>query len=195
MPKMPSKKIAITGTIGSGKSTVSKMISEKYPFLSSDSIVSDLYLDEEFRLKVNRLLYNINSSDMDKKTLANDIFNKDDLKDKLENLIHPLVKDEIIDFMSKNEGLVFVEVPLLFEASFDDIFDVIITVVSDEDNIIERLVKYRDFSEEEALSRIKHQYSIELKVSKSDYVIYNNSSLDDLRIDVNKVLKMIESSD
>lgn len=195
MPKMPSKKIAITGTIGSGKSTVSKMISEKYPFLSSDSIVSDLYLDEEFRLKVNRLLYNINSSDMDKKTLANDIFNKDDLKDKLENLIHPLVKDEIIDFMSKNEGLVFVEVPLLFEASFDDIFDVIITVVSDEDNIIERLVKYRDFSEEEALSRIKHQFSIELKVSKSDYVIYNNSSLDDLRIDVNKVLEMIESSD
>ncbi len=195
MSKMSNKKIAITGTIGSGKSTVSKIISEKYPFISSDTIVSDLYLAEDFRLKVNEILYNKISSEIDKKSLANDIFNNNDLKIKLENLIHPLVKKEIIDFMIKNEGLIFVEVPLLFEAGFEDIFDNVITVVSDEKNIIERLIKYRGFSKDEALDRIKHQYSIELKVSKSDFVIYNNSSLEDLRNEVNKVIEIIESSD
>lgn len=195
MPKMSNKKIAITGTIGSGKSTVSRFISESYPFISSDTIVSDLYLEKEFRLKVNKLLYNKNSSEIDKKLLANDIFNNDELKTKLENLIHPIVKDKIIAFTNMYQGLVFVEVPLLFEASFDDIFDSIITVVSDENKIIERLIKYRDFTKEEALARIKHQYSIEVKVSKSDFVIYNDSSLDSLRHEVNKIIKILESCD
>lgn len=193
MSNVPNYKIAITGTIGSGKSTVTKYLSRKYPTISSDKIVANMYEDKEFVKEVNKLLFDINSDILDKVLLAETIFNDAEQKSKLEALIHPKVKERIIEFMEEREGLVFVEVPLLFEAKFEYLFDKIITVVASEETVIKRLMKYRHYSYAESLDRIKNQFSIDYKIKNSDYVVKNNGSIKQMKYNVDKLIKKIES--
>lgn len=195
MSTLSNKKIAITGTIGSGKSSLTNIISEYYPTISSDEIVDKLYQDSALIKLVNKEVLNVDSKVIDKKILSAVIFSNPKLKVKLERIIHPLVKDKIIEFFNLHEGLIFVEVPLLFEAKFDYLFDEIILVKTKEEIIIERLMKNRNYSKDEARNRIKQQYPIFVKEFKSDYVIENNQSLEKLKSSAIELLKVIEGSD
>lgn len=195
MSALSNKKVAITGTIGSGKSSLTKIISAYYPTISSDAIVDKLYQDRAVIKLVNETILNSHSSVIDKKLLAQTIFSNIDLKTKLESIIHPLVKDKIIEFFNEHIGLVFVEVPLLFEAKFDYLFDEIVLVKTAEAIIIKRLIENRNYSEKEAKNRISQQYPIFVKEFKSDYIIENNQSLQVLEENALKLLKVIEGSD
>ncbi len=192
MSNMPNRKIAITGTIGSGKSSVTTFISKKYPTISSDQIVSDLYESNDFIKYVNKEILNVDSDILNKKMISDAIFNNKELKAKLESIIHPQVEASILDFFNTHEGLVFTEVPLLFEADFKNLFDKIIVVVADESVILDRLQKNRGYSLDESMQRINNQFSIEYKINHADYVIYNNSTLEKLYNEVDKILKEIE---
>lgn len=192
MSNMPNRKIAITGTIGSGKSSVTTFISKKYPTISSDQIVSDLYESNDFIKYVNKEILNVDSDILNKKMISDAIFNNKELKAKLESIIHPQVEASILDFFNTHEGLVFTEVPLLFEADFKNLFDKIIVVVADESVILDRLQKYRGYSLDESMQRINNQFSIEYKINHADYVIYNNSTLEKLYNEVDKIIKEIE---
>ena len=194
MSKVSNKKIAITGTIGSGKSSVTKIIKEYYPTINADEIVDLLYKDSEIALIVNKTLFNKISDIIIKEEIASLIFSDTNKKDELEAIIFPLVKIKITEFFNDNEGLVFVEVPLLFEAKFEDLFDEIILVKTKENIIIERLMKYRKYSREQAKERIKVQFPVEIKEAKSDYIINNNDTLEKLRNNTLDVLKKIEGS-
>ncbi len=194
MSKVSNKKIAITGTIGSGKSSVTKIIKEYYPTINADEIVDLLYKDSEIALIVNKTLFNKISEIIIKEEIASLIFSDTNKKDELEAIIFPLVKIKITEFFNDNEGLVFVEVPLLFEAKFEDLFDEIILVKTKENIIIERLMKYRKYSREQAKERIKVQFPVEIKEAKSDYIINNNDTLEKLRNNTLDVLKKIEGS-
>lgn len=195
MSKMPNKKIAITGTIGSGKSTATKYIAKQLPTISSDEIVDQLYCDKNFIKQVNKLIYNSNSDRLDKRHLAETIFHDKRAKEKLEALIHPLVKIEIETFMNKQEGIVFAEVPLLYEANFVSMFDEVILVVADEDIIIERLIKNRGYTKEEAIARINNQFSVAYKIKHADIVLYNNGSQEELEMKIEKVLEKLKKGD
>lgn len=191
MSDMSNKKIAITGTIGSGKSTVTKIISKYFPTISSDDIVAKLYDQEEFARMINLEFLTVESNVIDKQSLAKLIFKNEEKKSKLENLIHPIVREEIEMFFLKNSGITFVEVPLLFEANFDDLFDEVILVVADDEIVFSRMMEFRNYTYEDVKMRIENQYSVSDKLEKSDYVIYNNSDLSSLEIEVERVLDKI----
>lgn len=155
-------KIAITGNIASGKSQVEKFISEKYTVFDADNIA-------------HQILGNV-----DRKKLGEKVFSDPVARKKLEEFIHPKVKDEILKIFEQNLNVVFISIPLLFETGFDALFDKIIFVQCDDDIRLQRLMRRNDFTEEQALKRMNAQLPQKEKMQKSDFIIYNNSSLEDL---------------
>ena len=155
-------KIAITGNIASGKSQVEKFISEKYTVFDADNIA-------------HQILGNV-----DRKKLGEKVFSDPAARKKLEEFIHPKVKDEILKIFEQNLNVVFISIPLLFETGFDALFDKIIFVQCDDDIRLQRLMRRNDFTEEQALKRMYAQLPQKEKMQKSDFIIYNNSSLEDL---------------
>lgn len=169
-------KIAITGNIAAGKSEVEKIISEHYPVYDADKIA-------------HKFLGNV-----DRRALGEKVFNDPIARKELESFIHPKVKDEILNIFTKTTTpVVFVSIPLLFETGFDKLFDKILFVQCNDDIRLEHLMKRNNFTKEQALTRMNSQMPQEDKIVKSDYVIYNNSSLDELKKQVTKFIDELVS--
>ena len=180
-------KVAITGNIASGKSQVEKIISEKYPVYDADKIVHKILenLKDFYGYDV------FTDGKIDRKKLGELVFSNPDLKKKLEEIIHPQVKQEILKIFEQDLPVVFISIPLLFETGFDRLFDKIIFVSADSKLRLERLMKRNNFTKEEALRRIQSQGAEEEKIQKSDFVICNNSTLTDLKTQTDLALAKI----
>ena len=165
-------KIAITGNIASGKSEVERILANKFPVYDTDKIAHDIL------------------GNVDRKKLGEQVFKNPEVKKKLEEYIHPKVKLEVLKIFDKNYDVVFVSVPLLFETDFYKLFDKILFIACDDNIRLERLMKRNNFTKEEALLRINAQLPQEEKIKKSDFVIYNNSTVEDLE---KSVLEFIRS--
>ena len=167
-------KIAITGNIASGKSEVEKIIAQNFPVFDADKIA-------------HKFLGNV-----DRRALGEKVFSDPIARKKLEGYIHPKVKDEILKiFCESQEKCVFVSIPLLFETGFDKLFDKIIFVQCDDKLRLERLMKRNNFTKEQALKRMNAQIPQEEKINKSDFVIHNNLTKEELAEQVNELLKKI----
>lgn len=170
-------KVAITGNIAAGKSQVESIFARNYPVYDADKIA-------------HKFLGNV-----DRKALGEKVFADKNARKELEAQIHPKVKAEILeifkDAQKNGVAIIFVSVPLLFEAGFEDIFDKIIFVSADENIRLERLMKRNNLDKEQALLRIKAQEDEENKIKRSDYIIFNNSSIEALEKQVNAVIKSI----
>ncbi len=170
-------KVAITGNIASGKSLVEKIIAESFPVYDADKIA-------------HKFLGNV-----DRKALGAKVFRDPKARKELEEFIHPKVKEEILEIFQKEEKIVFISIPLLFETGFDEMFDKIIFVAADENLRRDRLMKRNNLTKEEALLRINAQIPQEEKIKKSDFVIDNNSDLENLEkqtsILITKLLSLV----
>lgn len=179
-------KVAITGNIASGKSTVEKILQEKnYKVLDADIVAHDLLKNKNVETQLKEIFkdYDILENDkISRSKLAKIVFDDEILRKKLESILHPLVKDEIERFFysNKNEKIIFVSIPLLFEAGFEKLFDKIILVLAEDETRLQRLMKRNDLSEEHAKNRINIQLCQNKKIPLVDYVIYNNGSIEDL---------------
>lgn len=174
-------KIAITGSIGSGKSTVSEYIREKgYHVFDCDKYNSYLLQEgNEGYLKVKDSFPECFDGDtLNKKKLSDLIFVDKSNKEKLESILHPIILDKILD-ESKEYNPYFAEVPLLFETEFYKYFDYYLLVVSDNEKVLDRL-RLRGVNNAEAKRRLNNQMSIEEKKQRSNGIIYNNSDLANL---------------
>ena len=165
-------KIAITGNIASGKSEVERILANKFPVYDTDKIAHDIL------------------GNVDRKKLGEQVFKNPEVKKKLEEYIHPKVKLEVLKIFDKNYDVVFVSVPLLFETDFYKLFDKILFIACDDNIRLERLMKRNNFTKEEALLRINAQLPQDEKIKKSDFVIYNNSTVEDLE---KRVLEFIKN--
>lgn len=189
MSIMSERKIAISGTIGSGKSTVLNYLKTKgYKVFSCDEYNAFLLKEgNEGYLKVRETFPEVfNNNELDKKKLSSIIFNSETQKNKLENIMHPLIIKEMLRQIQENDFIIC-EVPLLFEQNLEKYFDVSILVVCDEQAAIERL-RNRGFNESQAKERIRNQLSVSEKKQRADEIIYNNRSLEDLYLQVDKVI-------
>ena len=170
--------VAVTGKIGSGKSTATKEFALKgYDTLSSDEVVSELYLRKDVTNKIEKLLgISFKKDTVDKDILRNHLLTHPKDKRKLERLVHPLVAKEIKNFLSTSKSPIrVVEVPLLFESKLDSIFDVIIVIDISEEKQNE-LVSSRDKEKALYLKEINKTNQIDKNKNKASYLISNNSS-------------------
>ena len=176
-------KIAITGNIASGKSTVEKIIENNgYKVYDTDKIAHKILENSEDVKKAFKTV--------DRKEIAKRVFSSPKKLKLLESIIHPKVKEEILKIFDSEEKLVFISVPQLFESGFDTLFNKIIYVTADRALRLERLIKRNNLTIEEAEIRINAQVEKD-KIKKSDYIIENNTDLVNLQNKVKEVLELI----
>ena len=191
MSGVSEMKVAVTGVIGSGKSTVSSYIKELgYPLINADEVNAGLLEDSAVQEDIVKLL---DLPFFDKKEISGVVFNDPGKKKLLEDYLHPLIKDKIRVFFKKNKGLCFAEVPLLFEAGWQDEFDYSICVVSYPKRITERLMKERHMSKEEIKARMNSQLSQKEKAERSDFVLKNYGGLELLKKRTEELIERLEN--
>ena len=132
-------------------------------------------------------------ANISREKLGKIVFSNLKLKTKLESILHPQIRKEILKFfeINKSQKIVFVAIPLLFEANMQDLFDKILFVYTKDEIRLERLIARNKYTKEYAQIRLNSQLSQDEKVKKSDYVIYNNSTKGELKEKVIKVLEQI----
>ncbi len=193
-------KVGLTGSIGTGKSTVAKIFKELGAYvIDADSIVHTLLKQNNVKEKVREILGDVfdEKGDIDKKKVASIIFNNPEKKKQIEALLHPLVFQYIQNWLSDIEkkdpdAIAVVEVPLMIETGSYKNYDLVIVIYAPEKLQLERLLK-KGMTEEEALSRIKSQMPIEEKVKYADIVIKNTGSLEELKKEVEKVYRYMKT--
>lgn len=191
--------IGLTGGIAMGKSSITSYLKKhNYDVVDSDEIVKKLLTTRMVIEKIEDLFgnsYLINNM-VNKPKLGQLIFNNSDERNKLNNLIHPLVKEEIKKQIKKSKSsIIFIDVPLLYEASFDDLCDRVIVVYTDYQTNIERLIQRDNIDETLAKKKIASQMDIELKKQKADYLIDNSLDLCYTYKQLNQILNKIGGSE
>ena len=186
-------KYAITGNIASGKSEAEKILSKNgFIVFDTDTMTHDILIDMPEPSEAFREYDVFEYGRLSRSKLSDLVFNNHELKKKLENIIHPLIKQELEDIFKTyaDEKYIFVSVPLLFEAGWENMFDKIILITCNEKTQIERLMSRNKLSENDALKRLNTQLPPDIKIPKSDIVIENNSLIDDLD---KKIMKFIHT--
>ena len=123
-------KIGITGSLASGKTTASKFLSLKRgPLFSADEVVKKLYKNKSFKTLISKK-FKIKNDNKIKSTLKGLMLNNRFQLNKLEQIIHPLVRKKMKNFtvQNKNKKLLFYEIPLLIESKLTKFFDIIILI-------------------------------------------------------------------
>ena len=191
--------IGLTGGIASGKSTASDYIRSKgYPVLDADTYAKKATakggpayqgIIDHFGAELLQ-----DDGEIDRRKLGAIVFNDDGERKVLNQLVHPEVRwmmDADKDRLAE-EGHVFLDIPLLFENGLDRQCDITLTVYVDQETQIERLMERNGFSHSEALSRINSQMPLSEKRDRSDEVLDNSGSKNELYAQIEDFLANIE---
>ena len=186
-------KIGLTGSIASGKTTASKIISRRRgPLFSADDVVKTLYKKTNFKKVVVKKLKIKSRSDF-KRKIKNIIFSKKGALKKLEEIIHPIVRKEMLVFLKKNKNkkFLFLEIPLLIESKLTRYFDVIIFIKSKR-NL--RLKRFRLKKGNIKLFSLLDSYQLKdtKKMKFCDHIVVNNKSLTILKKNLLNIIKSYE---
>ncbi len=186
-------KIAITGNIASGKTEVQKIIEKlSYKVIDTDKIGHDL-LDKLPDIKKEFSSYDVfeSSGKISREKLGKLVFSNPELKKKLESIIHPEIKNELLKFFEENksEPVIFAGIPLLFETDMREIFDKALFIYTDDEIRKKRLLLRNNYTPEYAEIRMNSQMPQDEKKLLSDYIIYNNGTLSELENSVTTFLQ------
>mgnify|MGYP002533992643 CR=1 FL=1 len=196
-------KIGITGGIGSGKSYVSRLLTEHYgiPVYNTDSEAKRLMLsDEGIRRRLTALLgKEVYKSDgtLNKPLLANYLFADSCHAGQINAIVHPQVKADFLKWADLQTGceIVALESAILFESGFDNIVDKVVMVYAPVELRIRRVMLRDSTTEEKIRLRIVAQMDDKAKQDRSDFIIFNDGSrplnlqLDDLQETLEKMIK------
>ncbi|EAE6700219.1 dephospho-CoA kinase [Listeria monocytogenes] len=181
------KTIGLTGSVATGKSTVSNMIQQAgIPLVDADIAARKVvepgteglkeivaYFGEEILLADGTL---------NRAKLGEIIFKDKEKREKLNEITHPRVKDYMLEarerFFRAGKELVFFDIPLLFESHLESLVDQIVVVWTTPETELKRLMERNNLTKEDALRRIESQMGIDEKARKADFVIDNNESLE-----------------
>ena len=195
-----TKTIAITGGIGSGKSTFCSKLKEKgFKIHSSDEQVAKIYKNPEKKfvtyLRTIGLSKSISKKNIDKKIISKIIFENKQIRKKLELYIFKIVRKKRSDFIKqekqKKTRLIFIDIPLLFENNLEKQFNKVISIIASKRVRLKRLKKTRKMTENQFKNITRSQTSDVIRKKKSDYVIYNNSTLRDYKTKINKLISKL----
>ena len=198
--KNNQRRIGLTGGIASGKTTITNYIRKhkNIPILDADNLSRELIKPNTYGYKKilnyfgNQIIDNRNNTEQEinRKLLRKIIFKHSESKEWIEKLLHPLIKEKMIEECSqyKNTQTLILVIPLLFEAKFEDICTEIWLVKSPEEIQKKRLISRDKISEKEALDSINLQLSFEEKRKLSDIILDNS---DDQNKWINKIKELL----
>ena len=184
------KVIGVTGGIGSGKSTVSKILSELgAKVVDADKIGHQCYLPgtETFQDVVTAFGREIVAKDgnIDRKKLGAIVFKDPEALARLNKIVHPrmykMMAEQIEAYRRNGETVVIMEAAILFEAGWTPLVDEVWVTVASEPTVVKRVKERTGLPEEQIRSRIRSQLSNEERTRKANVVIQNDSSIEDLR--------------
>ena len=190
------KIIGITGLIASGKSTASNYISKKYPIIDADKISK--FITQKGNIGYFEIVKNFGDDildyNIDRKKLSSIVFSDKSKLHKLNNILHPLIFEEIDRqvVLFKDYNIVFLDAPLLFETNLYKKCNEIILICCRKDIQIDRIMKRDKRSYNESISIINSQINNEYKIENSNYIIQNNNDIDTLYKKINVILDMID---
>lgn len=192
--------IGITGSIACGKSTVSDYLKEKgYTIIDADKLGHVALTSEDVKRRLSETFgANIlENNEISREVLGRLVFGNDNNLKKLNNIIHPKIKELILKLQEqhKDEDMVFLDIALLYEANFVDLVEKVAVVYVDKDVQLERLMTRNSLSKEEALKRIESQMSPQEKASLGDFVINNSYRKEDTFQQIDEILEKLKRGD
>ena len=192
-------KVAVTGSAGSGKTAVcDRLRALGLPVINTDTLAREVVAPGSRGLGeiVDRFGPDVLQADgsLDRSALRRTITSDDKARRSLEDILHPKIVERMEMQLARGvqggRSVFFVEVPLLFEAGWNDYFDVIVMVSADEEIRIQRLMARDNVSRQEARALLKTQKPDHEKIQHSDFIIKNNGSGKQLAGEVDRFLKM-----
>jgi dephospho-CoA kinase len=180
--------VGLTGGIGSGKSSVTEMfVKLGITVIDADIIAHQLTLPgTKALLEISNQLghqFITSQGELDRKKIAQFIFGHPDKKVVLENILHPRVRETIINELQKR-GLspyAILSIPLLLETNFTELVDRILVIDAPEEIRIQRVVKRDGRSTDDVKAIISHQVAQETRLKKADDILDNSGTIDELQ--------------
>ncbi len=191
--------IALTGGIGSGKSTVAR----RWVELGATEIDADLLAREVVNpgsIGLQKVVEAFGSSvlaadgSLNRSALAQLVFTSDSNRKKLEAILHPLIQDLALERVADLSGVVVYTIPLFVESNSKLKFDKVVAISCDEAVRVQRLVQNRGMTESEARSRVAAQATDQQREAVADLVIDSNCSLEELLQRADAAFKNFEES-
>jgi len=182
--------IGLTGGIASGKSTVSNM------FKKMNIIVIDADVEARLAVMKGEAAYErivaefgreilLENGEIDRQKLGSIIFHQADKRQRLNEMTHPEVRKRMLEQVetakNKDEEVVILDIPLLFESKLNHMVDKTLLVYVDRETQLHRLIERNNLSLVDAEARIQSQMPLKDKVMLADAVINNNGSIDDTK--------------
>src|SRR3989304_4818866 len=184
---MKKIKVAITGGIGTGKSTFTSYLESKgFPVINADNISNQLLsTDKNIKQQIIKEFGNrtYSGKEGNRQFLAEQVFSDPIKLIKLNDVLHPIVLQEIDSLLEtnyKNEKIVFIEAALIYESGIEKKFDYVVLVTADYDIRLNRSVASKNFTAEDFKRRDSNQIQDKEKEKRADFVFLNNDSREDL---------------
>ncbi len=189
--------IGLTGSIASGKSTISAMLKEKgYPIIDAD-LVARLVVEpgtsnlREIERTFGNAVMNADGT-INRDALGKLIFDDPAKRKQLNDLMHPAIRSEMLrqrdELFESGQKTLIMDIPLLFESRLQHFVDKILVVSVTEEMQLQRLMSRNSLSKEEATSRIQSQLPISEKEKGADAVIYNNGTIEQSKEQLERIL-------
>ena len=197
---MHKKRIAITGGIGSGKSTVLSYLKEKgYAVFSCDEIYRKIVKDEEYIRLVQSVFPDVvYQGSIDKERLANVVFSQGTARERLNSIAHPWIMRTLFKEIGQSDARIcFAEVPLLFENGFEKDFDKVLVVLREKEQRIQAVVARDGQSKVDVEKRLNAQFNYEdcknqqFLQQEKFHILYNSQSIDVLYRQIDEFLSFV----
>ena len=191
----------LTGNLGSGKSTVLKLLKNKGALVfDADKKIHQYYRQKNgviFKKIVVEFPQVLKQGIISRKKLGAIVFSDHTKLKKLEEIVHPAVIKDMRGWVKSarnKKGIYVAEVPLLFEKKLKSCFDGVILVLVKRDILIERIVKKYRFSKNQARSRLSLYIAIRKKIRGSNFVVNNSKDFKTLNKEVDLLWKRIKQN-
>ncbi len=193
-------KVAITGNIGSGKSTFAAFLAkEGYPVISADDLAKDILLkDEIVKSKIIKHFGSGAFSDksLNKKYLAEKIFTDPQNLRLINSILHPVVRKKINQLAGEyfnTYNIVFIEAALIFESGIESLYDFVVLISAERELREKRIIKNSTITKNDFQRRNSLQINDEAKVNKADFVFYNSGTIAELKTKAVLLLSILNS--